>query len=123
MNNVRNIVEFVGYWSKVCNACRNLKLIISDLFPTIIKGNPINNPTEAFKRIKSGAKLEESFRLHDIRHTGVSLIINNGGSLYDVQATLGHANSKMSERYAHLSNDKLQETSDNLSNAVAYLSI
>ena len=48
-----------------------------------------------------------------------SLIINNGGSLYDVQATLGHANSMMSERYAHLSNDRLQATSDNLSAVVA----
>jgi len=47
------------------------------------------------------------------------LIINNGGTLYDVQATLAHANSKMSERYAHLSNERLQDTSDNLSLVVA----
>lgn len=42
-----------------------------------IKGHPINNPTEAFKRIKSRAGIEESFCLHDIRHTVASLIINN----------------------------------------------
>lgn len=87
------------------------------VFPGKIKGNPVNNPTEAFKRIKNRAGIEESFRLHDIRHTVASLIINNGGTLYDVQATL--ANAKMSERYSHLSNDRLQETSDNLSSVVA----
>lgn len=32
---------------------------------------------------------------------------------------LGYANAKMSERYAHLSNDRLQDTSDNLSSVVA----
>jgi len=89
------------------------------LFPGKVPGNPIQNPIKAFKRIIKRAGIEESFRLHDIRHTVASLIINNGGSLYDVQATLAHANSKMSERYAHLSNERLQATSDNLSNVVA----
>ena len=89
------------------------------VFPGKIKGHPINNPTEAFKRIKKRAGIEESFRLHDLRHTVASIIINSGGSLYEVQATLAHANSKMSERYAHLSNERLQETSDNLSSVVA----
>jgi len=89
------------------------------LFPGKVPGNPIQNPIKAFKRIIKRAGIEENFRLHDIRHTVASLIINNGGSVYDVQATLAHANSKMSERYAHLSNERLQATSDNLSNVVA----
>ena len=89
------------------------------LFPGKVKGNPIQNPIKAFKRIIKRAGIEETFRLHDIRHTVASLIINNGGSLYDVQATLAHANAKMSERYAHLSNERLQDTSDNLSAVVA----
>ncbi|MCK5355980.1 MAG: tyrosine-type recombinase/integrase, partial [Methyloprofundus sp.] len=89
------------------------------LFPGKVPGTPIQNPIKAFKRIIKRAGIEESFRLHDIRHTVASLIINNGGSLYDVQATLAHANSKMSDRYAHLSNERLQNTSDNLSNVVA----
>ena len=89
------------------------------LFPGKVKGNPIQNPMKAFKRIVKRAGIEESFRLHDIWHTVASLIINNGGTLYDVQATLAHANAKMSERYAHLSNDRLQDTSDNLSSIVA----
>lgn len=84
-----------------------------------IAGQPINNPIKAFKRIIKRAGIEKSFRLHDIRHTVASLIINNGGTLYDVQATLAHANARMSERYAHLSSERLRETSHNLSSVIA----
>jgi integrase len=84
-----------------------------------VEGQPINNPIKAFKRIINRAGIESSFRAHDIRHTHVSLIINNGGSLYDVQAALNHANSSMSERYAHLSSDSMAKTSHNLSAVVA----
>ena len=89
------------------------------VFPGKVEGQPINNPIKAFKRIIQRAGIESSFRLHDIRHTVASLIINNGGTLYDVQAALAHANSSMSERYAHLSSESMQKTSHNLSAVVA----
>jgi hypothetical protein len=47
------------------------------------------------------------------------LIINNGGTLYDVQSALAHANSSISERYAHLSEATRQKTSYAISNVVA----
>ena len=83
-----------------------------------VQGNAIQNPMKAFKRIIARAGVESTFRLHDIRHTVASLIVNNGGSLYDVQAALGHANSSISERYAHLSSESMTKTSDNISNVV-----
>ncbi len=89
------------------------------VFPGKVEGQPINNPIKAFKRIIDRAGIEESFRLHDLRHTHASLIINNGGSLYDVQAALNHANSSMSEKYSHLSNESMVKTSHNLSAVVA----
>jgi len=89
------------------------------VFPGKVEGQPINNPIKAFKRIIDRAGIESSFRVHDIRHSHASLIINNGGSLYDVQAALNHANSSMSERYAHLSNEKMAQTSHNLSAVVS----
>ena len=89
------------------------------VFPGKVEGRPINNPIKAFKRIINHAGIESSFRLHDIRHTVASLIVNNNGSLYDVQAALNHANSSMSERYAHLSSESMQKTSHNLSAVVA----
>jgi integrase len=84
-----------------------------------VTGNPIQNPMKAFKRIIARAGIESTFRLHDIRHTVASLIVNNGGSLYDVQAALNHANSSMSERYAHLSSESMTKTSENISNVVS----
>jgi integrase len=84
-----------------------------------VTGNPIQNPMKAFKRIIVRAGIESTFRLHDIRHTVASLIVNNGGSLYDVQAALNHANSSMSERYAHLSSESMTKTSENISNVVS----
>jgi integrase len=89
------------------------------VFPGKVSGQPIVNPIKAFKRIINRAGIESSFRLHDIRHTVASLIVNNGGSLYDVQAALNHANSSMSERYAHLSSESMAKTSHNLSAVVA----
>ena len=84
-----------------------------------VEGQPINNPIKAFKMIIDRAGIDSSFRAHDIRHTHASLIINNGGTLYDVQAALNHANSRQSERYSHLSENSRQKTSHNLSAVVA----
>jgi len=84
-----------------------------------IQGNPIQNPMKAFKRIIARAGIEPTFRLHDIRQTVASLIVNKGGSLYYAQAALNHANSSMSERYAHLSSESMTKTSDNISNVVS----
>ena len=84
-----------------------------------IQGQPLHNPIKAFKRIIYRADIESHFRLHDLRHTHASLIINNGGTLYDVQSALAHANSSISERYAHLSEASRQKTSHNISNVIA----
>lgn len=52
------------------------------------------------------------FRLHDLRHTAASYMVNNGVSLYDVKAILGHSNFATTQRYAHLSDDKLRDSSN-----------
>lgn len=44
----------------------------------------------------------ETVRIHDLRHTFASLLINNGASIYEVQKLLGHHHISMTERYAHL---------------------
>ncbi|MCX7084932.1 MAG: tyrosine-type recombinase/integrase [Methylococcales bacterium] len=84
-----------------------------------VAGQPIINPIKAFKRMLDLVGIESNFRLHDLRHTHASLIINNGGTLYDVQSALAHANSSISERYAHLSEENRLRTSYNISSVVA----
>jgi integrase len=42
-------------------------------------------------------------RMHDLRHSFASLLINSGRTLYEVQHILGHTQVKTTQRYAHLS--------------------
>ncbi|WPU65890.1 tyrosine-type recombinase/integrase [Peredibacter starrii] len=51
-------------------------------------------------------------RIHDARHTYASLFMMNGGNLYDLKKVLGHVDIKTTEKYAHLSNEYLQEVRD-----------
>lgn len=51
-------------------------------------------------------------RIHDMRHTFASHFMMNGGNLYALQAILGHSDTKMTQRYAHLSKTYFTEKAD-----------
>ncbi|MGE4420253.1 MAG: tyrosine-type recombinase/integrase [Sulfurimonas sp.] len=55
-------------------------------------------------RTKAGL---QDVRMHDLRHSFASALVNSGRSLYEVQTLLGHSTSTMTQRYAHLSNESL----------------
>lgn len=59
-------------------------------------------------RIRKAAGLPE-LRLHDLRHQFASFLVNDGRTLYEVQAILGHSSSKVTERYSHLSTATMQK--------------
>jgi Site-specific recombinase XerD len=46
-------------------------------------------------------------RIHDLRHSFASFLINAGRSLYEVQKILSHIHIRTTQRYAHLSQDTL----------------
>lgn len=46
-------------------------------------------------------------RMHDLRHSFASFLVNAGCSLYEVQKLLGHSSSKMTQRYSHLNQTSL----------------
>jgi integrase len=48
-------------------------------------------------------------RIHDLRHSFASFLVNAGCSLYEVQEILGHADSRTTTRYAHLSRERLNK--------------
>lgn len=53
-------------------------------------------------------------RMHDLRHSTASFLVNSGRSLYEVQKILGHSQIKTTQRYAHLSQETLLEAVDSL---------
>lgn len=48
-------------------------------------------------------------RLHDLRHSAASEMINAGIDLYTVGGVLGHKSTVSTARYAHLAQDRLRE--------------
>lgn len=46
-------------------------------------------------------------RIHDLRHSAASFMVNSGVDLYSVGVVLGHANVASTARYSHLANDTL----------------
>ena len=57
-------------------------------------------------------------RLHDLRHSYASFLVNAGRSLYEVQKLLGHHDPKVTMRYAHLSPGALIEAANIVGNLV-----
>lgn len=70
---------------------------------------PYHNIWETWKRVRAAADLED-LRLHDLRHSYASTLINAGVSIYEVQKLLGHTNIATTQRYAHLASERLHET-------------
>ena len=54
-------------------------------------------------------------RIHDLRHQYASFLVNSGRTLYEVQQILGHSDSKVTQRYAHLSSKSLQDAANSAS--------
>lgn len=67
------------------------------------KGEKLMDIKRKWAKIKEGAGIPVSFRLHDLRHTFASLLANSGEvDLYTIQKLLTHKSPKMTQRYAHL---------------------
>lgn len=49
-------------------------------------------------------------RVHDLRHSFASALVNQGIPIYDIQKLLGHQDIKTTERYAHLAPDRLRSS-------------
>jgi integrase len=79
----------------------------------------LNGPmvTRAFERACRKADVP-NLRLHDLRHTFASYLAMGGFNLRAIQQLLGHKDLRMTARYAHLSDDHLQEAVKSLDTAL-----
>lgn len=78
-------------------------------------GQAIIGLRKAFKRITDHAKIDD-LRIHDLRHSFASFAIADGASLYLVSKLLGHSSARVTERYAHLSDDPMQRAAEKVTN-------
>ena len=76
-------------------------------------GKPYNDFQVSFSRARAAVGIND-VRVHDLRHTYASLLIQNGVSLYEVQKLLGHSSPNMTQRYAHLNPNSLKQIVNNL---------
>ena len=71
------------------------------VFKSPVSGNRFDNVKKAWAEVTKAAKLPE-LRWHDLRHDFASQLVMKGAPLFTVQKLLGHANPRMTQRYAKL---------------------
>jgi site-specific recombinase XerD len=57
-------------------------------------------------------------RMHDLRHSFASFLINANRSLYEIQSILGHTQISTTQRYAHLSQKTLVEAANAVNDVI-----
>lgn len=81
---------------------------IEHIFANPRTGKPFVSIFYSWDTARTEAGLPE-LRIHDLRHSFASFLVNAGRSLYEVQELLGHADIRTTSRYAHLSRERLRE--------------
>ena len=90
----------------------------SYVFPSPTTDRPSPSLYFPWQRIRVRAGLPD-LRLHDLRHSFASFLVNRGVSLYVVQGLLGHGNTRYTQRYAHLTADTLRDAAEAAGSALA----
>jgi integrase len=95
----------------------NVPRICEYAFPNPKTKEPYDSVFGSWDTARKSVGLSD-VRLHDLRHSFASFLINNGRSLYEVQKILGHTQVKTTQRYAHLSQESLIAAANEASIAV-----
>lgn len=64
-------------------------------------GKKLKSLNRTWDRIRNAIGLQ-GFRIHDLRHSFVSDLVRNGVDLYKAGKAVGHASTRTTQRYAHL---------------------
>jgi integrase len=91
-------------------------------FPNPQTKLPFTSIFFAWNSARTAAGLSD-VRIHDLRHSFASFLVNAGRTLYEVQHLLGHTQIKTTARYSHLSKDTLLDASNAAARAVGNIFI
>lgn len=83
------------------------------VFKSPVTGGRFNNVKKAWAELTAAAKVPD-LRWHDLRHDFASQLVMRGVPLFTVQKLLGHANPRMTQRYAKLAPDTLADAVNKL---------
>lgn len=76
------------------------------LLPNPLTRKPYSDIKRSWDAARSEAGLKD-LRIHDLRHSAASFMINAGIDLFAVGKILGHSDHQSTMRYSHLANDTL----------------
>lgn len=83
-------------------------------------GKPFVSVFKPWNRIRTNAGLPK-LRMHDLRHAYASMCVNNGCTIYEVSQLLGHADTRVTQRYAHLSKSTMLNAASSVSRKLTSL--
>lgn len=88
------------------------------VLPGAKPGHPLSSLQKYWDTVRRRADLP-AVRLHDLRHSFASVVVEGGDSLFMVQKLLGHSQARTTEIYAHLANDPLRQAAERAAGRIA----
>ena len=70
-----------------------------------LSGEPIREIKSAWKSACKSANIHD-FRVHDLRHTYCTNLLESGANLAEVMELIGHNDIRMTKRYTHVSSKR-----------------
>jgi site-specific recombinase XerD len=92
------------------STCQHSSLRVNQndfIFANPSTGKPFSSFFYSWDKARTQAGMAD-LRVHDLRHSFASFLVNAGRSIYEVKELLGHADIKTTSRYAHLSQESLK---------------
>ena len=79
------------------------------VFTNPLTGLPYKSFHKSFKQLAERIGVPD-LRIHDLRHTFASFLVQKGVPIYQVSTLLGHSDTRITQRYAHIAPGYLHDS-------------